>query len=66
MPTEGTAWQRVAAGRGTAVATRINFSPVRTKYVRITLTAGAPDAAHWTIQRLQLFEAADAAARGAR
>ena len=66
VATDGTPWQRVAAGRSTAVATRIHFSPVRAKSVRITLTAGAPDAAHWTIQRLQLFEAADAGARASR
>jgi mono/diheme cytochrome c family protein/glucose/arabinose dehydrogenase len=53
---DGTAWQSIAEGTGTGVATRISFSPVRAKYVRIALTASAPDAPPWTIQRLRFFE----------
>jgi mono/diheme cytochrome c family protein/glucose/arabinose dehydrogenase len=53
---DGTAWQSIAEGRGTGVATRAGFPPVRAKYVRITLTASAPEAPPWTVQRLRLFE----------
>jgi hypothetical protein len=53
---DGTSWQPIAQGQGTGVATRVSVTPVRAKFVRITLTASAPEAPPWTIQRLRLFE----------
>jgi mono/diheme cytochrome c family protein/glucose/arabinose dehydrogenase len=63
---DGTAWQPVAEGKGTGVATRISFSPVRAKHVRITLASGTPDAPPWTVQRFQLFEPGGTGPRGVR
>jgi mono/diheme cytochrome c family protein/glucose/arabinose dehydrogenase len=53
---DGTSWQPIAQGKGTGVATRVSVTPVRAKFVRITLTASAPEAPPWTVQRLRLFE----------
>ena len=55
---DGTTWGNpVAQGAGTGAFTAITFAPVQAKFVRITQTGSAPDAAPLAIQRLRLFEA---------
>jgi mono/diheme cytochrome c family protein len=55
---DGVKWSApVAQGQGTGVSTRIAFSPVSAKFVRITQTATTENAPPWSIQRLRLYEA---------
>ena len=55
---DGTTWGNpVAQGAGTGAFTAITFAPVQAKFVRITQTGSAADAAPLAIQRLRLFEA---------
>jgi hypothetical protein len=44
--------------------TIVTFQPVQAKFVRLTLTAAAPDAPAWSIQSLRILALAPAA--GAR
>ena len=54
---DGVNWSRpVAEGEG-APQTIVAFTPVRTRFVRITQTATVPDGPQWTIQKLRLFQA---------
>jgi putative heme-binding domain-containing protein len=54
---DGEAWgPLVAVGKGDGPSTKIALKPVPAKFIRITLTAAAQDAA-WSIQRTRLFEA---------
>jgi mono/diheme cytochrome c family protein len=58
---DGTTWGRpVAQGASTGSSTDITFAPTRAKFVRLTLTAAAPDAPV-TIQKLKLYEPGTAA-----
>jgi mono/diheme cytochrome c family protein/glucose/arabinose dehydrogenase len=51
----GTAWTTVAEGTGTPGTTTIAFAPTMAKYIRITQTATAEDAAMWSMQRLRVY-----------
>ena len=58
---DGTSWGTpVAEGEGKGQSTVITFAPVGAKYVRITQTGTAAPPAPWSIQRLRLYEVADA------
>jgi mono/diheme cytochrome c family protein len=52
---DGAAWTTVAEGTGTPGTTTIAFAPTMAKYIRITQTATAEDAAVWSMQRLRLY-----------
>ena len=52
---DGTAWTTVAEGTGTPGTTTIAFASTIAKYIRITQTATAEDAAVWSMQRLRLY-----------
>ena len=55
---DGTSWgQPVATGKGTGSSTSVSFAPVRAKFVRVTQTGSATNAAPWSVLRLRLFEA---------
>jgi mono/diheme cytochrome c family protein len=55
---DGRTWSSpVATGQGSGIATVITFPPTRAKFVRITQTGTADNAAAWSIQGLRLFEA---------
>jgi hypothetical protein len=57
VSTDGTAWSvPVAEGAGEGVVTTVTFTPVRTKFVRITQTASTSDAPPFAVQRLRLYE----------
>jgi hypothetical protein len=45
----------VSEGSGTPGSTTITFAPTMAKYIRITQTARAEDAAVWSMQRLRLY-----------
>jgi mono/diheme cytochrome c family protein len=54
---DGSTWSPpVAEGQGSGRRTVISFKPVDAKFVRITQTGTASDAAAWTLQRLRLFQ----------
>jgi hypothetical protein len=54
---DGATWSEpVAEGQGSGPAATITFTPVRTKFVRITQTATTENAPPWAIQQLQLYE----------
>ena len=55
---DGTSWKTVAEGKGTGTATRIAFTPVRAKFVKITQTSDIADAPPWMIQRFSLYDIA--------
>ena len=53
---DGVTWSRpIAQGQGAGTSTHIAFAPVRAKFVRLNLTAAAPDVP-LTIQKLRLYE----------
>ncbi len=53
---DGSTWSApVAEVQGTGAGSVIAFTPVKTKYVRITQTATADPAPPWSIQQLQLL-----------
>lgn len=55
---DGTRWSTAVAGQqGAGPSTTAAFAPVRARFVRITQTSEAGDAAPWTIQRLRLYDA---------
>jgi len=55
---DGTTWgQPVAEGQGSSGTTAITFAPARARFVRITQTANASDAAPWSMRLLRLYEA---------
>jgi hypothetical protein len=56
VSSDGKAWTSVTEGRGGGRTTAISFAPVRAKFVRITQTAEAKDAAVWSMQRLRLYQ----------
>jgi hypothetical protein len=67
VSTDGKTWSTpVAEGAGTGTTTVITFAPVRAKLVRITLSDAAIDAPAWSIQRLKLYQPAEAASAGSR
>ena len=54
---DGTTWSApVAEGEGVGPLTMIAFTPVRTKFVRITQTGTETGAPPWNVQQLQLYE----------
>ncbi|HKH90753.1 MAG TPA: discoidin domain-containing protein, partial [Gemmatimonadaceae bacterium] len=54
---DGATWSEpVAEGQGTGPVNAIVFTPVRTRFVRITQTATTENAPPWGIQQLQLYE----------
>jgi len=54
---DGATWSEpVAEGQGSGQSTTITFTPVRTRFVRITQTATTENAPPWAIQQLQLYE----------
>jgi mono/diheme cytochrome c family protein/glucose/arabinose dehydrogenase len=56
---DGTNWSApVAEGTGAAGVNTITFTPVSTKFVRITQTATVPDAPAWSMRLLRLYQAA--------
>jgi mono/diheme cytochrome c family protein len=55
---DGTTWSGpVAQGAGTPGTTVIPLAPVQAKFVRITQTATAADAAPWSMRLLRIYEA---------
>ena len=52
---DGAAWTTVAEGTGTPGTTTIAFAPTMAKYIRMTQTATAEDAAVWSMQRFRLY-----------
>ena len=56
VSSDGKTWTSVAEGLGGGRTTAISFPPVRAKFVRITQTAEAKDAAVWSMQRLRLYQ----------
>jgi mono/diheme cytochrome c family protein len=53
---DGATWSApVAEGAASGTSTRVVFTPVRAKFVRITQTATTPDAPPFAVQRLKLF-----------
>ena len=61
---DGQQWSDpVAEGEGSRATTTITFAPVRAKFVRITLTRSANDAAPWRVQRLRLYKASTNSAK---
>ena len=55
VSTNGTTWTTVAEGQGTTGSTTITFTPTAAKYIRITQTDAAENAAPWAMQRLRLY-----------
>ena len=54
---DGTIWSApVAEGLGLAGSNVVALTPVRAKFVRITLTATAENAPPWSMQQMQLYE----------
>ena len=54
---DGTTWSApIAEVQSTSVNSVIAFTPVKTRFVRITQTAVADSAPPWSIQQLQLLE----------
>jgi mono/diheme cytochrome c family protein/glucose/arabinose dehydrogenase len=54
---DGRTWSApVAEGRGAAGTMVITFTPVRTRFLRITQTAATPDAPPWSMRSLRLYE----------
>jgi hypothetical protein len=54
---DGATWSEpVAQGVGNGPQTAITFTPVRTRFVRITQTATTENAPPWGIQQMQLYE----------
>jgi mono/diheme cytochrome c family protein len=61
---DGQSWgQAVATGKGTGSPLTIGFAPTRGRFIRITLTAPAPDAPAWAMRNIRLLEAPGGAAR---
>jgi hypothetical protein len=55
---DGTSWGApIAEGTGAAGVNTITFTPVSTKFVRITQTATVPDAPAWSMRLLRLYQA---------
>jgi putative membrane-bound dehydrogenase-like protein len=52
---DGTSWTPVAEGKGSGSQTTIAFAPTRAKFVRLTQTGSAENAAPLSIRRLRLF-----------
>jgi mono/diheme cytochrome c family protein/glucose/arabinose dehydrogenase len=52
----------VAESRGSGSPTTIAFAPTRGKFIRITLTADAPDAPAWAVRNVRLLAAPEPAA----
>jgi mono/diheme cytochrome c family protein/glucose/arabinose dehydrogenase len=64
---DGKTWsQPVTEGRGTGRTTTITFPAVRTRFVRITETADGDGTTPWTMERLRVYEAPQAAAGGVK
>ena len=63
VSTDGSAWSTVAEGPGTDTTT-LTFQPVSARFVRIVQTAGAENAAPWTVQALRLYRAVGGSSRG--
>jgi len=60
---DGTTWSApVAEGQGGGRTTTIAFTPVRTRFVRLTQTADGEGAPPWTMERLRIYEAPGATA----
>ena len=61
---DGTVWGKpVASGNGTGTDTQVAFAPVRTRFIRITQTAGAKNKC-WSMAELQVLEATKTALPG--
>ena len=57
VSSDGKTWSKpVAEGKGDGPRTTITFAPVRAKFVRITETDAAADAA-WSVRNLRIYEA---------
>jgi hypothetical protein len=55
---DGSTWGApIAQGEGSGRATTITFTPVRTRFVRITQSATVTNAPPWSIERLRLYQA---------
>ena len=64
VSTDGTNWGKpVVEGKGSGARTIIPLPPTRAKFLRITETESAADAAPWSIRNLRIYEAPAAAAR---
>jgi mono/diheme cytochrome c family protein len=58
VSTDGKTWSKpVFTGQGEGNRTDARFTPVRAKFVRITLTESAPDVPNWSINGLKVYEA---------
>jgi mono/diheme cytochrome c family protein/glucose/arabinose dehydrogenase len=61
---DGQSWgQAVATGKGTGSPLTIGFPPTRGRFIRVTLTAPAPDAPAWAMRNIRLLEVPGGAAR---
>ena len=58
VSSDGSSWTPAAEGQDGGRTTTIVFSPVTASFVRITLTAEAPDGSPWSIERLRLYQPA--------
>jgi mono/diheme cytochrome c family protein/glucose/arabinose dehydrogenase len=52
---DGASWTAAAQGTGNGPTTISTFTPISSKFVRITLTANADDAPAWSVQNLRIF-----------
>lgn len=61
VSTDGASWTRVATGAGSSgPATKISFTPVETRFVRIMQTGQAENAPTWQMFKLKFFQPAGA------
>lgn len=51
---DGSSWTAASEGNGSGLTTISTFQPVSAKFVRITLTADAPEAPAWSIQNFKI------------
>jgi hypothetical protein len=52
---DGSTWSVVTEGNGSAPTTTSTFQSVAATFVRVTLTADAPDAPAWSIQNFKVY-----------
>jgi hypothetical protein len=55
VSTDGTSWKNVAEGAATGSGTTITFAPTAAKFIRMSLTTTAENAAPWSMQDLRVF-----------
>ena len=61
VSTDGKTWSNpIAAGPGGGRTTAIPFAPAKAKFLRITQTQAAEGTVPWTMERLRVYEAAEA------